>query len=114
MKRVILLMLGFTIATADAMEVVCPKCLGCARPDDPSTWCPDINRDGWVDVSDLLGVLGEWGTCPIKSEDDGNKRNYARPMVVAEVCTGDINGDDFVDITDLLILLRSWSPASTK
>ena len=53
--------------------------------------CPaDINDDGIVNVTDLLSLLGDWGSCP--------------------GCGGDINGDDVVNVTDLLILLGDWGP----
>lgn len=51
--------------------------------------CPeDLNGDGVVDVSDLLGMLADWGTCA--------------------GCSADINGDGVVDVSDLLVLLGAW------
>lgn len=47
----------------------------------------DLNADFVVDVSDLLILLGEWGT----------------PGSIA-----DLNHDGTVDVSDLLILLSSW------
>ncbi len=51
----------------------------------------DLNCDGVVDVSDLLILLSNWGTCPPDGE-----------------CIGDINEDGTVDVSDLLILLSNW------
>lgn len=48
----------------------------------------DINGDGVVDVSDLLAMLGAWGSCP--------------------GCAADLNGDGVVDVSDLLMLLGAW------
>lgn len=51
----------------------------------------DLNGDGVVDVSDLLMLLAQWGTCPL-----------------SENCPADLNGDGAVDVSDLLILLANW------
>ena len=53
----------------------------------------DINGDQWVDISDLLLIISDWGPC------DG-------PF---EPCHPDLDRDGFVNITDLLIVLGSWS-----
>lgn len=50
----------------------------------------DLNGDDVIDVSDLLILLGDWGSCP--------------------GCPADINGDNVVDVSDLLILLSVWGP----
>jgi hypothetical protein len=50
----------------------------------------DANGDGVVDVTDLLLVLGEWGSCP--------------------GCDGDLDLSGVVDVTDLLLVLARWSP----
>jgi plastocyanin len=51
--------------------------------------CPaDINGDGAVDITDLLGLIGAWGAC------DG--------------CPEDIDGSGAVDITDLLTVIGAW------
>lgn len=62
------------------------------------TGCPnpcgelgDVNCDGVVDVSDLLILLGAWGTC-------GDPNN----------CPADLDGNGEVDVSDLLILLGNW------
>jgi len=49
----------------------------------------DLNKDGKVDVSDLLILLAAWG-----------KTNHE----------ADLNGDGTVDEDDLLILLGAWGP----
>ncbi len=51
----------------------------------------DLNCDGVVDVSDLLILLGQWGTCADPND-----------------CAADLNGDGIVDVSDLLILLGNW------
>jgi hypothetical protein len=56
--------------------------------------CPipaDLNCDGVVNVSDLLILFDNWGTC----SDCGN-------------CPADLNGDCVVNVSDLLILFDSW------
>ncbi len=51
--------------------------------------CPaDLNNDGVVNVSDLLILLGDWGSCP--------------------GCDSDLNNDGVVNVSDLLILLGDW------
>ncbi len=51
--------------------------------------CPgDTNIDGSVNVTDLLSLLGAWGTNPGHAAD--------------------INGDGSVNVTDLLTLLGAW------
>lgn len=60
---------------------------GFELPDDLG----DINKDGVVDVSDLLMVLSAWGAC------DGDT-----------ICAADVNGDCKVDLSDLLLVLSKW------
>lgn len=50
----------------------------------------DLNRDGAVNVSDLLILLGAWGACP-----DGG-------------CDADLNSDSVVNVSDMLVLLANW------
>ncbi|MHC4609696.1 MAG: hypothetical protein ACYS7M_05055 [Planctomycetota bacterium] len=53
--------------------------------------CPaDINGDGFVNVSDFLHLLAEWGECP--------------------GCPEDIDGDGTVGVLDFLLLLSFWGP----
>ncbi len=51
----------------------------------------DLDGDGSVGVTDMLGLLGAWGTNP-----DG--------------CPPDFDGDGTVAVTDFLQLLASWGP----
>jgi hypothetical protein len=51
--------------------------------------CQDINGDGYVNVNDLLIIIGYWG----------NNTPQA-----------DLNFDGIVDVTDLLIVVGNWGP----
>jgi CubicO group peptidase (beta-lactamase class C family) len=51
----------------------------------------DINKDGVVDIVDLLNVLNEWG-------------GFCFPF-----CSADINDDGFIDILDLLAVIAAWT-----
>jgi hypothetical protein len=54
--------------------------------------CPgDFTGDGVVNVSDMLQLFDQWGTCP-----------------KGAFCPADLNGDGFIDLTDLLILFDNW------
>jgi len=55
--------------------------------------CPaDLNGNDVVDVSDLLALLGQWGSC--------------------EQCAEDLDGNGSVDVADLLTLLGAWGACS--
>ncbi len=57
----------------------------CAPP------CPaDLDGNGDVGVSDLLGLLASWGAC--------------------KGCPADFDGNDDVGVSDLLVLLANWGP----
>jgi hypothetical protein len=60
---------------------------------DPIPPCAiaDLNCDGVVNVSDLLILLGEWGSCADPND-----------------CPADLNNDGVVNVSDLLILLSNW------
>jgi hypothetical protein len=49
--------------------------------------CPDINGDGYVNVSDLLVVIDRWGLTNSPA---------------------DVNEDGIVDVSDLLIVVGNW------
>jgi hypothetical protein len=49
--------------------------------------CPDINDDGYVNVTDLLAVIDQWGQSNSPA---------------------DINFDGIVDVSDLLIVIANW------
>jgi hypothetical protein len=55
--------------------------------------CPaDVHQDAVVNVTDLLLVIGNWGTCP------------PTPLC----CPGNTNGDGSVNVTDLLAVIGAW------
>jgi hypothetical protein len=49
--------------------------------------CPDINGDGYVNVTDLLVVIDQWGLTNSPA---------------------DVNFDGIVDVSDLLIVVGNW------
>ena len=51
--------------------------------------CPDFNGDGYVNVNDILILIGYWG---------------------ASNSPADVNSDGIVDVADLLILIAAWGP----
>jgi hypothetical protein len=50
----------------------------------------DLDGNGYTDVSDLLTIIGQWGSC--------------------SGCSGDIDGNGQVDVTDILIVIGAWGP----
>ena len=50
----------------------------------------DLDGNGYTDVSDLLMIIGQWGSC--------------------SGCSGDIDGNGQVDVTDILLLIGAWGP----
>jgi len=61
----------------------------CSDGGCPPPTCPeDINGDGRVDTTDLLAIIGNWGSCT--------------------GCSADINGDGSVNTTDLLAVIGNW------
>ena len=56
----------------------------------------DVDGNGVVNVSDLLALIGNWGTCP---------------DCTGEI-PGDVNFDDVVNVTDLLLIVGAWGPCS--
>jgi hypothetical protein len=63
----------FDLVGGDIEEVFCPS---------------DVNRDGNVDFSDILKVLGDWGC--------------------VQSCSGDANEDVVVNFEDVLAVLNHW------
>ena len=55
--------------------------------DECSPECPDINGDGYVDVSDLLTIIDQWGSSNSPA---------------------DVNEDGIVNVSDLLIVIDNW------
>lgn len=55
----------------------------------------DLNGDGVVNVSDLLGVIGAWGPCPPPPAS-----------CPADFAPG--GGDGVVNVTDLLFVISNW------
>ena len=53
----------------------------------------DLNGDFFVNITDLLLLLANWGPCP---------------QPCPPLCTGDANGDCTVDVQDLLLMLSHW------
>ncbi len=51
----------------------------------------DVNRDGVVNVSDLLIMISEWGAC-------GNPDD----------CPADVTGDGYVNVSDILTAIGNW------
>lgn len=50
--------------------------------------CPDTDSNGIVNVSDLLTVVNQWGSC--------------------EGCSADVDGSGSVDATDVLLVIDGW------
>jgi len=50
----------------------------------------DLDGNGSTDVSDLLEIIGQWGSC--------------------SGCSGDIDGSGAVDVTDILMVIGAWGP----
>lgn len=67
----------------------------------------DLNGDGFVDVQDLLILLGAWGQCPA-SAPTPPRGTPPPPPPGSTACPADINLDGTVDVQDLLILLGNW------
>ncbi len=59
--------------------------------EEPYNPCPtDINRDLSTNVSDILAIINDWGSC--------------------SDCESDINGDEEVNVSDLLSVINNWGP----
>ena len=53
--------------------------------------CLDADGDGVVDMTDLLSVLVQWGSCPASGS-----------------CTADANDDGAVNTDDLMLIIDAW------
>ncbi len=78
--------LSVTYNDAEGRPIYATASFDTTEPADTCTG--DLNGDGVVDVSDLLQLLGNWGSCP--------------------GCDADFNDDGVVDVSDLLLLLGNW------
>ena len=59
--------------------------------DTPDQECDaDFNDDSYVNVSDMLQLIGSWGACWNKS------------------CDADLDNDNHVSVSDLLLLIDTW------
>ncbi|MBT4531015.1 MAG: hypothetical protein HOC27_07395 [Phycisphaerae bacterium] len=74
------ILLGEADVNNDGVPDVCQVCVG------------DMDDDNIIDVSDLLVIIGSWGTC--------------------SNCPADINSDGVVNVTDLLYIVESWGPCT--
>ncbi len=59
-------------------------------PDECDICTGDVNGDHIVDVTDVLAVIADWGSC--------------------SGCPADVDGSGTVDVTDLLTLIEYWGP----
>lgn len=59
----------------------------------------DLDGNGWVDASDILGLFRNWGPCP------GGGPVGGQP---AAECVGDLDGDGRVGFDDLMMLLGGF------
>jgi len=55
----------------------------------------DVDGNDFVNVSDLLAVIGAWGACPPRLPTPLN-------------CHADFNDDGQVNVTDLLTVISNW------
>jgi hypothetical protein len=63
-------------------------------PDECESLCPsDINRDGVVNIQDLLNLILSWGPCPHPCSGS---------------CPADLSHNCVVNIDDLLLLMNGW------
>ena len=79
-----------SVALRDSTGTAIPNGSAIIRiPLPPTNACPaDTNNDGNVNVTDLLAVIGAWGTCA--------------------GCAADTNDDGQVNVTDLLAVIGAW------
>ena len=75
--------------TCDILSGISDDANGDGIPDECGGCTADINGDGYVDVTDLLAVIDQWGS---------------------DNSPADINGDGIVNVTDLLEVVGNWGP----
>lgn len=73
--------------TEVGFDVAAPEIIPCNGDISPA------GGNGVVDVNDLLGVVNNWGNCPLPDD-----------------CPADINGDDVVNVADMLAVINAWGP----
>jgi spore coat protein A len=63
----------------------------------------DTDRNGTVDVADLVELILDWGACPEPCSELGEVND-------PDTCPTDINRDCSVDVVDLTALILAWGP----
>ena len=58
----------------------------------------DVNRDGVVNVVDLLAIINAWGPCPAPPP----------PPALPIPCDADVTNDNTVNVVDLLLIINNW------
>ena len=58
----------------------------------------DVNRDGLVNVIDLLAIINAWGPCPAAPP----------PPALPIPCDADVTNDNSVNVADLLLIINNW------
>ena len=58
----------------------------------------DVNRDGVVNVIDLLAIINAWGPCPAAPP----------PPALPIPCDADVTNDNTVNVADLLLIINNW------
>ena len=65
--------------------------VGWLFPEQDENLPGDVDGNGLVDVTDLIIIISNWGSCK-------------------GVCPADVNGDGVVDVIDILLVITNWSP----
>jgi hypothetical protein len=66
----------------------------------------DVNRDGLVNIDDLLGVINGWGTCG--SPDDPPDAPPGTCLADVHPYSVVVSGNGIVNIDDLLLVINNW------
>ena len=85
----------FVLTTSETDGVVLRTDFIDTRPDPKNSLRQesDVNRDGFIDIDDLLFVINHWGLCPAWSELS---------------CEGDVDNSFTVDGADLSAVIANW------